>query len=250
VSGYTNSPNFPTANPFQPALGGLSDTFVTKLNPTGTALVYSSYLGGNNYELPGKITVDSSGSVYLTGDTSSTDFPTVNPLQPSLAGVSDAYVTKLNRAGSAIVFSTYLGGNSTDRGVDMAVDGEGCIYLTGVTSSPDFPNIDAVQPMPDNLSDLSFFASHAFLLKLDAGCSRLDYSTYIGGNNEDAGWNVVVDGRGNVYVIGTTRSTDFPTTPGAFDRQIKQSEPGSPIFSSTSCFIIKLNSTRSRNEAE
>ena len=126
VAGMTDSPDFPTANPFQPALGGGRDAFVAKLTPSGTALVYSTYLGGSGNEgrWGARIAVDASGNAYVAGGTESADFPTVNPLQAALAGKQDTFVAKLNPTGSALVYSTYLGGSGNEGrgGARIAVD--------------------------------------------------------------------------------------------------------------------------------
>ena len=125
VTGQTSFTGFPTASPFQADGGGGQDAFVTKLNAAGNALVYSTYLGGSDSETGRGIAVDASGSAYVTGSTESTDFPTANPIQPALGGTGDAFVTKLNAAGNALVYSTYLGGSSFEGGYGIAVDGSG-----------------------------------------------------------------------------------------------------------------------------
>src|SRR5439155_850156 len=116
VTGSTTSTNFPTtAGSFQPAYRGTFDAFVEQLNASGSALVYSTYLGGGGDDVGGGIAVDAAGNAYVTGDTGSHDFPMVNPLQPALDGVEDAFVAKLNPSGSALVYSTYLGGSGGDQ---------------------------------------------------------------------------------------------------------------------------------------
>jgi hypothetical protein len=147
VTGRTQSPDFPTVNPLQPTYGGGdSDAFVTKVNPSGSALVYSTFLGGSNEEFGFGIAVDTAGNAYVTGATLSPDFPTVNPLQPTLGGGFDAFVTKLNPSGTALVYSTFLGGRDLDRGNGIAVDSAGNAYVTGETSSPNFPTVNPLQP--------------------------------------------------------------------------------------------------------
>ena len=131
VTGYTESTNFPTMNPLQPAYGGDEDAFVTKLNASGSALVYSTYLGGSGADGGSGIAVDSSGNAYVIGATYSTNFPTMNPLQPAYGGDEDAFVTKLNASGSALVYSTYLGGSGPDVRRGIAVDSSGNAYVTG-----------------------------------------------------------------------------------------------------------------------
>ena len=146
VTGDTSSTDFPTVNPLQSGGGGATDAFVTKLNDTGSALVYSTYLGGSSADEAFGIAVDSAGNAHLTGMTRSSNFPTANPLQPTLSGTRDAFVTKLSPAGSALVYSTYLGGSSTDGGSGIAVDASGNAYLVGDTDSLDFPTVNPLQP--------------------------------------------------------------------------------------------------------
>ena len=206
VTGVTSSTNFPTATPLQGANAGYSDVFIAKLNATGLALVYSTYLGGNGSDNGDGIAVDSSGSAYLTGHTNSPNFPTVSPLQPSYGGGGwDAFVTKLNPAGSALVYSTYLGGSGQDMGYSIAVDSLGNAYVTGQTQSLNFPTASPLR------------AAHGggmfdpFVAKLNAAGSALVYSTYLGGSGEDWGSGIAVDSAGSAYVTGGTYSTNFPT---------------------------------------
>ena len=146
VTGFTGSTDFPTVNPLQATNHGGGDAFVAKLNAAGSALVYSTYLGGSSYDDAQGIAVDSSGNAYVTGITQSTDFPTVNPLQASYGGGSaDAFVAKLNAAGSALVYSTYLGGSDLDYGYGIAVDSSGNTYVTGRTASTNFPTVNPLQ---------------------------------------------------------------------------------------------------------
>jgi hypothetical protein len=204
VTGYTYSTDFPTANALQAANAGNEDAFVTKLNAAGSALAYSTYLGGGDYDYGRGIAVDTAGSAYVAGDTYSTDFPTHNPLQADNAGYDDAFVTKLNAAGSALVYSTYLGGGDYDVSYGIAVDMTGNAYLTGYTSSTDFPTANAFQA--DNAGN-----DEAFLTKLNAAGSVLVYSTYLGGSDYEYGYGIAVDTTGNAYLTGYTGSTDFPT---------------------------------------
>jgi hypothetical protein len=146
VTGFTHSMNFPTANALQATLAGFQNAFVTKINPGGSALIYSTYLGGNSFEVGSSIAVDSFGNVYVTGYTASTDFPSVNARQSTLAGPQNAFVTKINPSGSALVYSTYLGGNGSDDGYGIAVDAPGNAYVTGYTQSTNFPTVNALQP--------------------------------------------------------------------------------------------------------
>jgi hypothetical protein len=146
VTGVTHSTNFPTEEPLQPTYSGYGDAFVAKLNATGMALVYSTYLGGSNLDVGFGIAVDGEGRAYVTGDTLSTDFPTEEALQPTYGGYGDAFVAKFNATGTALVYSTYLGGSDSDGGHGIAVDGEGRAYVTGGIRSTDFPTEEALQP--------------------------------------------------------------------------------------------------------
>jgi hypothetical protein len=177
------------------------------------ALSYSTYLGGSAYDSVFGVTLDSSGNAYVTGDTASSDFPTVNPLKP-YHGNHDAFVAKLDLMGSALVYSSYLGGSNYDRAVGIAVDGSGNAYLAGTTGSSDFPvTAGAFQTVcgckQSNNSD-------AFVSKLTPTGSALVYSTFLGGTANDYGSAVDVDSAGDAFVAGRTCSLDFPITPGSF----------------------------------
>jgi hypothetical protein len=146
VTGVTMSTDFPTANPLQPSNHGGLDAFVAAIDPTGSTLLYATYLGGSNDEYGNGIAVDSAGNAYVTGVTMSIDFPTVNPLQPTNHGSSDAFVAALDPTGSTLIYSTYLGGSSTDVSLGIAVDSAGNAYVTGGTMSTDFPTVNPLQP--------------------------------------------------------------------------------------------------------
>jgi hypothetical protein len=214
VIGGTTSINFPTASPFQASNSGSADAFFLKVNAAGSALVYSSYLGGLNTETGRGIAVDGTGNAYLTGFTASLNFPTANPIQPALSGGIDfdAFVTKVNAAGSALVYSTYLGGGMTEEGHGIAVDGAGNAYVTGRTSSTNFPTVAPFQTTNAGI------LTDAFVAKINAAGSTLLYSSYLGGpggisTGHDEGNGIAVDGAGNAYLVGMTTSPSFPTTP-------------------------------------
>jgi hypothetical protein len=183
---------------------------VAKLNATGTGLIYSTYLGGSGFDQLSGIAVDSAGNAYLTGQTNSTDFPTASPLQATLKGSYNAFVTKLNPSGTALVYSTYLGGSGNDDGTAIAVDSAGEAYISGNTSSTDFPTANPVQ------ASNAGGGNDAFVSKLDAAGTTLLFSSYLGGSSNELGQAIAIDASGNIYVAGSTSSTDFPTTPGAF----------------------------------
>jgi hypothetical protein len=231
IFGQTFSPDFPVVNAIQPTFaGGTADAFVTKISAAGNALVYSTYLGGSGYESTnGAIAVDKSGQAYVTGTTFSTDFPTANALQPSNhGGTGDAFITKINPAGTAFVYSTYLGGTAEDDGVDVAVDSTGNAYIAGETDSTDFPVVNAIQPSAHGSRDV-------FVAEMDAVGSALVYSTYLGGTGYDSVGGIAVDATRSAYVIGTTRSLDFPVV-NAFQ----------PVFQGNGdAFVTKINGSGS-----
>jgi hypothetical protein len=205
VTGSTESIDFPTANPLQIGNDGHSDAFVSKVNPSGTGLVYSTYLGGSSADTGRAIAVDGSGNVYVSGYTYSSDFPTQNALQSSNAGGSDAFVMELNAAGSALLYSTYIGGAGQDRAFGLALDASGSVYVVGDTQSIDFPTIhNAFQTSNHGQGD-------AFVFKLGPGGSPVVYSTLLGGSGMDQATGIAVDSSGNAYITGFTQSSDFPT---------------------------------------
>ena len=207
VVGTTFSADFPTKNPFQAAKGAQQDAFVAKINAGGTAWVYATYLGGNNVDEGNAIAVDAAGSAYVTGYTASTNFPLASPLRSSNVASVDAFVTKMNPAGSALVYSTYLGGSATDYGTAIAVDSSGSAYVTGIVTSDDFPVVNAID---------STLGSHAvddaFVTKFNPSGSALVYSTYLGGGSGDDPYALALDQADNVYITGRTNSSDFPLT--------------------------------------
>jgi hypothetical protein len=208
VTGDTTSQNFPTLTPFQAVNGGVQDAFVTKISSTGT-MVYSTYLGGRGVDHGAAIAVDTSGNVYVTGGTFSSNFPTANAFQAANAGAQNAFVTKLAAGGNSLVYSTYLGGSggalgALESGSGIAVDSLGEAFVTGTTSSSNFPIAAAFQPAPGGGT------STAFVSKLNALGTSLAYSTYLGGSSMDFGQAIALDLVGNAYVAGYTASADFP----------------------------------------
>src|SRR2546426_925488 len=221
VTGTTLSADFPTtAGAFNQTFNTTAcvtftgsrpcfDVFVAKLNPAGSALLYSTYLGGRDDDSSTRIAVDAAGNAYVTGTTASSDFPLVTPLpfpNNALQGSNDAFVTKLNATGSALVYSTYLGGTSTDQGSAISVDASGSAYVTGLTSSATFPTtLGAFQITLKGTTD-------AFVTKLNAAGSALAYSTFLGGSVTDQGLGIAVDSSGSAYVTGLAGSADFPVS--------------------------------------
>ena len=181
------------------------NAFVTKINPGGTALVYSTYLGGKLLDHAAGIAVDHNGQAHVTGDTASDDFPTVKAWQPSLAGGNNAFVTKFNAAGNTLVYSTYLGGSNVDEAYGIASTPDGQATITGSTTSTDFPRVSPVQAAYGG-GDWD-----AFVARFSPDGAALRYSTYLGGSGDDQGFAVATDSQGNAYVTGKTNSSNFPT---------------------------------------
>jgi beta-propeller repeat-containing protein len=247
VTGPTTSANFPTTSGVaQSALRGGSDVFVTKLNPTGSGLVYSTYIGGTSNDGGGAIAVDSSGSAYVTGNTSSSDFPTTpGAFQTTFAGpagAGDAFVTKLNPTGSALLYSTFLGGNGDDVGIGIAIDAIGNAYVAGGTSSTNFPTTPGAFQTTCRAQRCTPFTGTGagFVTKLNPTGTAVVYSTYLSGSNGDTNFarGIAVDLSDNAYVTGETNSSDFPTTPGAF--QSVSPKPGG-ICAPSSAYVTKIN---------
>ncbi len=232
------------------------DPFVTKLNSDGSALVYSTCLAGVTHPAPGAIgwgiQVDSTGAAYVAGQVGSQDFPTTpGAFQTTFGGVNDsvhynAFVTKLTPDGSGLIYSTYLGGDTEDFGLAIAVDSAGVAYITGSTTSLNFPTTPDAQQATiagntNRGGKFPVITSDAFESTLSADGSHLIYSTYLGGSNNDGGAGIAVDPAGSVYVGGATTSSDFPVTPGAFQTTfIEGSDPkfGNPF---SAAFVAKFS---------
>ncbi len=210
VTGSTQSTDFPITNtapntPYQSSLNGSQNAFVTKVNPSGVALIYSTYLGGSSADSAQSIQLDSSGNAYIAGYTFSSNFPTVAPYQSAIGGGSDAFVSELNATGSALTFSTFLGGSGNDYAYGLAMDSSLNLYVTGTTVSTNFPTtVGSFQPALAGSSD-------AFVCKFNNAGSSLLYSTYLGGSNTDQGNAIAVTPDGVAFVTGYTESTNFPT---------------------------------------
>jgi thiamine transporter ThiT len=209
ITGSTYSPNFPVISAFQPKLGGGQDAFAAKIGSSGSALLYSTYVGGSAGtvgapETGTGIAVDSAGYAYVAGTTSSSNFPTSNPYQSSLHGSQDGFVLKLSVAGNALVYSTYLGGSSLDFALAVAIDNTGSAYVAGYTASSDFPTVNALQSRNAGAYD-------AFIVKLAPAGNVLEMATYLGGTGSDSANGIALDSLGDIYVSGQTLSPDFPT---------------------------------------
>jgi len=237
VTGGTYSPDFPILDQYQTYQGGvdMTDAFMTKIDTTksgASSLIYSTYLGGGSSDSGSGIVVDLSGYTYVTGETYSTDFPTLNQYQTKKGINYDVFVTKIDTSrigASSLIYSTFLGGLYNDIGLAIAVDNNSNAYVTGYTGSPDFPILNQYQKYQG--------WDDTFVAKIDttrSGVSSLIYSTYLGGSGNDRGYGIAVDSSGNVYVIGDTESTNFPTL------NQYQSYQGS-----ADTFVAKIDTTRS-----
>ena len=244
VTGITDSPNFPTTTGVvQAHFGGFGgnactvfgDAFVAKLNPSGSQLIYSTYLGGSLDDAGVAITVDAVGDAYVAGWTLSTDFPVANALQPKFAGMGgepgkpmcngtpeadtgDAFVAKLNPSATQLIFSTYLGGTMDDAASSIAIDASNNVYVAGNTLSTNFPTTKGSLQTSFGGVDLQnefYHTGDAFIAKLSSSGTSMVYATYLGGRGDDAIGNIVVDRAGTVYAAGSTSSPNFPVTGGA-----------------------------------
>ncbi len=213
VAGNTSSTNFPvTAGSYKTTPGGGGDAFVAKLSSTGQ-ISYATYLGGSANDSATAIAVDASGNAFVGGGTASANFPTTpGAYATAYAGNQDAFVVKLNPAGSALVYATYLGGSSTDALNGLAMDAAGNCYVTGVTLSGDFPITPGAF---STAKPSSTGVNSGFVTKLSATGTSLVYSTFLGGSSNDSTVGIAVDSNGAAYVAGSAQSTNFPTTPGA-----------------------------------
>ncbi len=279
VAGTTFSNDFPTTtsgfDPGPPASGAAAGAvFVTEMNPTGTAEVYSTYLAGGTGEFGVALAMDPTGKIYITGLTFSSDFPTTDGTLPgTIAGfkqspnpanlnVGTSFISKIDPSISgtnSLVYSSYIGGTGattlvSDFGNGIAVDANGNAYVTGITFSspgsglPNFPVLNAFQATPTDVAD-----GNAFLTRIDttkSGNASLIYSTYLGGTGAnaanllgfaDAGFGVAADSSGNAYIVGATTSTDFPTTVNAF-------QTVSPAGNTQgTAFVAKIDTTKIGN---
>ncbi|MGA2743553.1 MAG: choice-of-anchor D domain-containing protein [Candidatus Sulfotelmatobacter sp.] len=240
VTGYTSSSSFPvTAGSYQTkcggCAGGMEDAFVTKLDPTGSFLIYSTFLGGTGNDIGNGIALDPSGDVYVVGQTFSPDFPaTSGAFQRTCGGGTcvggDAFITELDPSGASLVYSTYLGGPGVNQGNAIALNAAGDAYVIGYTESATFPTTPGAYQTKLSKGD------DVFVTELNSAGSGLIYSTYLGGTNKDLGYAIALDASDHAYITGFTQSTDFPTTAGAFQTF---------LTANTAAFVTELNSTGS-----
>jgi PKD repeat protein len=226
VCGYTGASNFPVTNAFQSSIGGGADGFVSKLNTNGSSLIYSSFIGGSSTEYSYAMAVDPDGYAYITGYTSSSNFPTTSGAkQTSMASSPDAYVVKVGPTGSR-VYSTYLGGTGGEYGYGIAADNSGNAYVTGYTYSSNFPTTTGAYQTTYGYYD-------PYITKVSPTGNAWVYSTYIPGNiNSDYAYGICVNSNGEAAITGYCYSSNFPTTPGAIQ---------TTISTTPDAFVLKMN---------
>jgi hypothetical protein len=231
ITGFTQSNDFPIVNGFQTARRGLQEAYVLKLNSSGTGIVFSTFLGGSGDDRGFSIALDAANNSYVTGTTSSTNFPTANPFQRSRAGgFADGFIAKFNAVGG-LVYSTYIGGIGNDNPLSIAVDANGAAYVTGWTTSINFPLANAFQTKFGGLN-IPVGTDDVFVLKLNPAGNALEYSTYIGGTGSDEATRIAIDSAGSAYVTGTTTSLDFPV--------VKPFQSSLAQLSGSDAFVVKV----------
>jgi hypothetical protein len=202
ITGYTKSVDFPVVNPYDGVYHN-KDVIISKISADGSSLLFSTYIGGTEYEDGYGIAVDGLGNMYVAGYTSSTDFPMNNSYDSSFNGHYDVFVLKLSADGSSLVYSTYIGGYDIDYCWALTLDTQNNVYVVGYTYSSDFPMINPYDDTYDGYYDV-------FVSKLSNDGSILEYSTYLGGHSYDYGWGITTDDEGCAYITGATESSDFP----------------------------------------
>jgi gliding motility-associated-like protein len=237
ISGSTHSSDFPTTTgSYNLTMNGSEDIFISLLNSSASSLIYSTYIGGSHWQSPCNLKIDAIGNIYTAGYTDSYNFPTTNGAFDQTFNdsgtyyINDLFVVKLNSTGSKLIYSTYIGGKGDDNAYDMVIDDLGNAYLTGLTSSSGFPTTKGAY---NQIINGSF---DCFISKLNPIGTALVYSTFIGGTDDDFCYTAEIDKNYNIYISGETRSADYPTTTGVYDRIING------YFDA---FITKINSTGS-----
>jgi hypothetical protein len=242
ITGWTDSADYPTTpDAMDPTLTGFRDIFVTRLSGDDGSILYSTFLGGDYTDTGMSIELGAGGEIYLAGSTGSTDFPTTadayqsGPSAP-LYIYTDAFITVLDASGTSILYSTYFGGYKDDAAYEMALDQAGNIVFAGRTNADDFPLMNPIMSSPDRI----------FVARLSADGSTLQFGTYLGGEDLDSMTDMALDSEDFVYLTGATRSTAFPTTPGAFQEEFAGeilgcgSPPFDPLHNCEDGFVTKL----------
>jgi len=244
VTGWTDSPDFPTVNALDPSLTGFRDAFVMKLSAEDGSITYSTFLGGDYVDSAYDIVVNSADEMIVVGTTESSDFPTVNPIQDELNSppyqYADLFITRLSADGSAILYSTYLGGSQDERLAAVALDAQERIYVATNVEHDDFPTVNPIQGFAGGTEDV-------VVARLAADGSAIEFATYLGGSDWDHLRRIDVDSAGSVYVAGSTRSSNYPTTPGAYQEEFVGeilgcgSPPFDPLRNCEDVFVTKLS---------
>lgn len=231
VTGYTMSAAFPvTSGAYQTTISTTPDAFVTKFNASGSGLVFSTFLGGNNSDYTIGIEVDNSNNIYVAGYTYSSNFPTTaGAFRTTVVATPDVFATKISAAGNSLIYSTYIGGSSTEIAYGMSIDNNGHMYITGYTNSSNYPTTTGAY------RTTQVAGIDVFLTKVSTNGQTLSYSTYLGGSSSEYAYGVAVDNNGSAYVTGYTASSNFPTTAGAYHT----------VYTATDVFVTKFNPTGS-----
>jgi hypothetical protein len=212
ITGSTDSDNFPTTpDAYNETNSGSDDIFAMKLDGEDGNILYSTYLGGSQYEVPRTIEIDPEGNVWICGETMSSDFPTTtNAYNSTFGGLFDMFILKFSGANGSLLYSSYVGGSGLDSAFSIAFDSRGDVWVAGTTESSDFPlSASPLYPVHNGSLD-------TFLIQLSKNGTTLLYSTFFGGTDDDYGYEVLVDSSDDVWVSGSTYSTNFPTTPDAY----------------------------------
>ncbi|TFG28726.1 hypothetical protein EU528_10860, partial [Candidatus Thorarchaeota archaeon] len=225
VIGRTESTDFPVVNAYNSSHNGDVDCFLFKLSPSGDALVFSTYFGGTDFDVPSCIQLDSSGNVYISGYTDSATFPVINAYDASIGGDNDNFLLKFNSAGNDLIYSTFIGGSGTENLLTSIAIHDNYIYMSGGTSSSDFP-ITSVCLMPTYRG-----IEDAYVLRMPLSESSLNYSTYYGGSLEESADFISIDSSGYVVIAGDTLSENLPML-SSYD---------SSKNSFTDLFVVKIN---------
>jgi uncharacterized protein (TIGR03437 family) len=263
IAGDTSSTNLPVRSAYQPTYGGTAsvspfgDAFIAKFSPSGS-LLYLTYLGGSGNDGAVALAVDASGNAYVAGATTSTDFPVMNASQPKFGGMGgaavvrtgDAFVVKLDPTGSQLLYSTYLGGKMDDIATAIAIDTAGNAYVAGATVSPNFPTTASAyqktlrgaggEPIRPSTGQPGWEPGDAFVTKFDPSGQVL-YSTEFGGTLDDVAFTVALDSAGNVYIGGSTVSTDLPTTANALSRSFGGVDPQNFFLNPGDGFVAEFD---------
>ncbi len=225
ITGYTDSDDFPMVNAYDDSYGDNYDGFVAKLSIDSQALLFSTYLGGTGNDYGRDIDIDNSGNIYITGNTTSTDFPICSAYNSSHNGSHDVFLSKMTPGGDSLHYSTFLGGSGADEAYGLVVNESGYAYISGNTNSSDFPTVDAYDDNVNGNYDI-------FISVFSPDASYLDFSSYFGGTYREYVKDIDVDNSGNTYITGYTTSDDFPMY-NAYDSTFS----GNVMFDQPNCFV-------------